>query len=411
MAGTLLHSDGFISFLWLTDLPWYGWAPLVFVLGAMVGSFLNVCIYRLPLEKSILWPGSHCGRCYQPIRWYDNIPLLSYWLLRGRCRTCGAAFSVRYFFIELLTALSLVGLFYLEVDQNIHQLDATVLGPHRFAAGRLMIFAFHAVLFCFLLAASFCDFDYQIIPLPLTVTGTLVGLIWSMLYPWPWPYLPAEITRGIPVGQVFVAEGRSLFKEGLFPWPLWWPLPNLLTPGGNWQTGLATSLAGFLAGTLVLRVIRFLFGIGGGAEYMEDEMLDPEDRPRGLIGRWASWFGRVGGKALGLGDADLMMMAGCFLGWQPILVAFIVGLVPGLVMGFGQVLLRGNQPFAYGPALALGVLFSWLTWSIWLAPYFQQVFFEPTLVLTVAVAGIILLPLAGLVLRFLHWLRGVEVSD
>src|SRR6202049_3306266 len=81
----------------------------VFVLGAIVGSFLNVCIYRLPLEKSILWPpASHCSHCLQPIRWYDNIPLLSYWLLWGHCRICGAKFSVRYFFIELLTALSFV---------------------------------------------------------------------------------------------------------------------------------------------------------------------------------------------------------------------------------------------------------------------------------------------------------------
>ena len=66
----------------------------VFVIGAIVGSFLNVCVARLPFEKSILWPGSRCGRCFQPIRCYDNIPLLGYWLLRGRCRTCGQPFSV-----------------------------------------------------------------------------------------------------------------------------------------------------------------------------------------------------------------------------------------------------------------------------------------------------------------------------
>ena len=92
---------------------------IVFLIGASVGSFLNVCVYRLPLEKSVLWPGSRCGSCYQPIRWYDNIPLLSYWLLRGRCRDCGATFSARYFWIELLTALGFVGLFYIEVVRNV----------------------------------------------------------------------------------------------------------------------------------------------------------------------------------------------------------------------------------------------------------------------------------------------------
>src|SRR5579871_5906936 len=77
-----------------------------FVLGAIVGSFLNVCIARLPQEKSLLWPpGSRCGHCFQPVRWHDNIPLVSYWVLRGRCRSCGATFSSRYFFVELATAL------------------------------------------------------------------------------------------------------------------------------------------------------------------------------------------------------------------------------------------------------------------------------------------------------------------
>src|SRR5205809_5731572 len=85
----------------------------LFVLGTIVGSLLNVCVHRLPLEKSIIWPGSRCSHCLQPIRWYDNIPLLSYLLLRGRCRACGTSYSARYFLIELLTGLSFVGLFYL----------------------------------------------------------------------------------------------------------------------------------------------------------------------------------------------------------------------------------------------------------------------------------------------------------
>ena len=68
------------------------WYVLLFLLGASVGSLMNVCVYRLPLEKSILWPSSRCFSCLQPIRWRDNIPLLSYWLLRGKCRNCGSPF-------------------------------------------------------------------------------------------------------------------------------------------------------------------------------------------------------------------------------------------------------------------------------------------------------------------------------
>src|SRR5437870_1687569 len=91
----------------------------VFVIGTAIGSFLNVCVARLPYERSILWPGSHCFSCFQPVRWYDNIPLLSYLLLRSRCRTCGARFSIRYFLVELFTGLVFVGIYYLDILLNV----------------------------------------------------------------------------------------------------------------------------------------------------------------------------------------------------------------------------------------------------------------------------------------------------
>src|SRR5437764_8627536 len=91
---------------------------VVFLVGCAVGSFLNVCAYRIPYEKSVFWPGSHCGHCFQPVRWYDNIPLVSYWVLRGRCRTCGAPYSVRYFLVELFTASAFAALFYLVIARN-----------------------------------------------------------------------------------------------------------------------------------------------------------------------------------------------------------------------------------------------------------------------------------------------------
>src|SRR5581483_12454833 len=98
--------------LWVT-------LALVFIIGTVVGSGINVCVVRLPYEKSLVWPGSHCGRCFQPVRWYDNVPLISYLALRGRCRSCGAPFSMRYFLVELLTGCLFVGLFYLEVVHNV----------------------------------------------------------------------------------------------------------------------------------------------------------------------------------------------------------------------------------------------------------------------------------------------------
>ena len=84
---------------------------LVFLFGAAIGSFLNVCIYRMEEGKSIVWPRSYCPFCRAPIRGYDNIPLLSYVLLKGKCRTCGGSISVRYPIVEGLTALIYLLLF------------------------------------------------------------------------------------------------------------------------------------------------------------------------------------------------------------------------------------------------------------------------------------------------------------
>ena len=100
----------------------YYWLVVAFILGTVIGSFLNVCIARLPLEKSILWPGSRCGSCLQRIRWYDNLPLISYLWLSRPLPHLRRRFSMRYFVVELLTGLGFAGLFYVEVTRNIHGL-------------------------------------------------------------------------------------------------------------------------------------------------------------------------------------------------------------------------------------------------------------------------------------------------
>jgi leader peptidase (prepilin peptidase)/N-methyltransferase len=344
----------------------YVWLPLLFLLGAMVGSFVNVCISRLPLEKSLFWPlRSYCGHCLQPIRWYDNIPLVSYWWLRGRCRKCGASFSIRYFLIELATGLGFVLLFYLEVLRNVH--DLAVIDANMWAIRWGVIpwqgwvfFAYHAILFSLLMAAAGCDLDGREIPLTITFPGTLIGLVGAMLFPWPWPYTPAEALKGLPLNQGW---GQLPFqvgpKAGLYPWPVWGPPPDWLPPG-SWQLGLATGLAGMLAGTLMLRVIGFIFGKGLGKE------------------------------AMGLGDADLMMMAGSFLGWQPIVVAFFISVFPGLVMGVFQLIIRRDNSLPFGPALAAGVVITWLGWN-WIGPRVQPMFFWDVILFAMAGLAVVLM--------------------
>lgn len=142
------------------QLPWF-FPAVVAVFGAMVGSFLNVVIYRVPAEKSIVTPGSHCG-CGRPIAWRDNIPVLSWLLLRGRARCCGQPFSFRYPLVELLTA----GLF----------LACWLTFPPAVAA---VGWVFVACLVC----ATFIDLDHMIIPDVFTLGLGVLGVLLSLLVP------------------------------------------------------------------------------------------------------------------------------------------------------------------------------------------------------------------------------------
>ncbi len=127
------------------------------VLGLFVGSFLNVCIYRIPRGESIIWPGSKCPRCGKPIKPWDNIPVLSYLILKGKCRYCSESISVRYPIVELLSALLAVSLLY------------------RFGPGvRYIIYYVWA---CTLLVITFIDLDYQIIPDRLSLGGIVIGIL------------------------------------------------------------------------------------------------------------------------------------------------------------------------------------------------------------------------------------------
>jgi leader peptidase (prepilin peptidase) / N-methyltransferase len=354
----------------------YYWLIVAFILGTVIGSFLNVCIARLPLEKSILWPGSRCGSCAQRIRWYDNLPLISYLWLRGRCRTCGARFSLRYLVVEFLTGVAFAGLFYAEVTCNIHRWPIPPGGNLPIAIGLYPpewwgVWLFHVVLFSFLMVATVCDLDGREIPLQLTLTGTVVGLIGAVLIPWPWPWAlddnPLPRGRpGMPAGLLWQDPAAGL-KTGAYPWPVWGPLPDWLAPG-SWELGLVTGLAGMLVGTLMMRGVAFLFSRGLGRE------------------------------ALGLGDADLMMMAGAFLGWQPVVAAFFLSVVPAL--GFGAFLLavKRDNELPFGPSLAAAILTTCLCWD-WIGPHLQPVFFFGPMLGALTVLGAVFMLVSSYLIR------------
>ncbi|MDD2654737.1 MAG: prepilin peptidase [Candidatus Omnitrophica bacterium] len=134
---------------------------LVFIFGSIIGSFLNVCIHRMPLGESVVWPRSHCPKCNKRIPGYDNIPFLSYLILKGRCRFCKERISLRYPVVEFLSASMFLWLFM------------------RF--GLSYEFFLYIVLACSLIIATFVDLKHRIIPDEVSIGGMIVGFILSTL--------------------------------------------------------------------------------------------------------------------------------------------------------------------------------------------------------------------------------------
>ena len=130
---------------------------IVFIFGSIVGSFLNVCIHRMPKSESVVWPRSHCPKCQKRIPGYDNIPFVSFILLGGRCRFCQEKISLRYPLVELLTAILMVALF-----------------DH---FGLKYNFFLYMVMLWGLIIATFVDIPHRIIPDEVSVGGMIIGLI------------------------------------------------------------------------------------------------------------------------------------------------------------------------------------------------------------------------------------------
>ena len=135
----------------------------VFIIGAIIGSFLNVCIYRMPRGQSIVFPASHCPHCKRDLLWYDNIPILSYFLLMGRCGFCRKRISMRYPLVEALTAV-------------------IILFCYR-AFGIQAKFFMYSALVSALIVVTFIDFDYNEIPDEISIGGLVAGLIAALAFP------------------------------------------------------------------------------------------------------------------------------------------------------------------------------------------------------------------------------------
>ena len=157
------------------------WAAVFFWLGAIIGSFLNVVIARVPVGQSIAYPPSHCPKCLNAIRWYDNIPIFSYFMLLGRCRDCSERISVRYPMVELITACMSLGLYW-KYD----------LSPS---------LGFFFIFIAAMEAVFWIDLDHMIIPDVISLNGTVIGL--------------ATITAGLVPGLTWKDSFSGLVLGGL----------------------------------------------------------------------------------------------------------------------------------------------------------------------------------------------------
>jgi leader peptidase (prepilin peptidase)/N-methyltransferase len=200
-------------------------------LGALIGSFLNVCIHRLPRCESIVWPGSHCPSCGTSIAYYDNIPLLSYLWLMGHCRTCRSSISMRYPVVEAVNAAG-----YVMILATFGLTWTTVL---------------YSALFSALLVVTGTDLTHRIIPNVVTVPGIVIGLLGAATV--------------LPVGLMNALLGVAI--GGGILWALAWASPYLFGKEGmgggdikllamigaflGWKPALLTIMVGSLSGSLI----------------------------------------------------------------------------------------------------------------------------------------------------------------
>jgi prepilin signal peptidase PulO-like enzyme (type II secretory pathway) len=166
----------------------------LFVLGTIVGSFLNVVVYRLPRGINLAFPGSHCPSCKQPIRWYDNVPVLGWLWLRGKCRDCGTKISGRYPLVEAATGLLFLTMaftdvlvpFYSEVQKVALKDGIAVADVELSAISTAEFFAtyvYHLALLCTLFVAALIDIDGQRVPRRLITWPAGAGILWAAYWP------------------------------------------------------------------------------------------------------------------------------------------------------------------------------------------------------------------------------------
>ncbi len=338
-------------------VPFHFWSVTFFVFGCIVGSFLNVCIYRMPLGQSVVSPPSHCPHCNYSIPWFLNIPLFTWLYLKGKCANCRAPISARYFLVELLT-----GLIFLACWLAFGHTSAVV-----------------ALIYCMflagLIAATFIDFEHFIIPDEITIGGTVAGVLCSVFSPklhnattvltsLGQGVLGAVVGGGLiylvlrggkllfgrhriklaPASTIVFTETTLVLPDGTIPYEeVFYRKTDTIKLEATkvelcdrcyWNVPVEIAL---LSSRLV---------IGG-------EELKPEDVPHMEVTTDDLVVPR---EAMGLGDVKFMAAIGAFLGWQAVIFSLAVSSFLGAAVGLSLIAMKKfkgpNRVIPYGPYLA-----------------------------------------------------------
>jgi leader peptidase (prepilin peptidase)/N-methyltransferase len=347
----------------VTSLPYLGmpfnfWSVNFFILGCIVGSFLNVVIHRLPLDQSIVSPPSHCPHCNYSIPWYLNIPLFTWLWLKGKCANCGAAISIRYFLVELLTGVIFLACWI------------------KFGRQSWELALVYSVMLAGLTAATFIDFEHLIIPDQITIGGIGVGFLLSLLAPAlhdtksPAVSLQQSLL-GIAVGGgvvYFVLRlGKLLFgKQKLVLEPgskIIFTENSLVLPDGEihyeeifYRKSDTVELNAEIVEMADRCYRNVKVQLRPALLKIDDEELKPEDVP--CLEAVADNL-TLPREAMGLGDVKFMAAIGAFLGWQAVFFSLMASSVLGSVVGVTLVALKKEKAsgrIPYGPYIALGAV-------------------------------------------------------
>jgi leader peptidase (prepilin peptidase)/N-methyltransferase len=346
---------------------WIG-STFAFVIGAIVGSFLNVCIHRMPRDESIVNPRSHCYSCGKMIPWYHNIPLLSYFLLGGKCHFCKAKFSIRYWMVELLTAL-----LWLWVWRTFPWDQAIVY----------MIFVSG------LIAATFIDFEHYIIPNEITLGGVLAGIICSGLVPSLQlerlhSYAALWSLSGAFAGYfslwAVVEIGKKVF--GVKKVRLSQPTQVLLTSEGitmddamdRWEDIFSreSDTLSFEAKEIQLGEKKWeqaLVRVNYQQVMIQDEVF-PFENFAELRG--TTELISIPREAMGFGDVKFLAAIGAFLGPKSIFFVILFSSLTGSVVGLTTMMIGKREwglKLPYGPYLAFAALLWLFGGHTWIAQY------------------------------------------